>query len=783
MKSYSKGVQRCVCLYATVFSASASISLAVQISSISGNPTVGRFEKYEAAFTLDMVYSNPFDPDIVDIRAEITGPDEVVCEVPAFFYRDYEVYDVNPERYRNPGPEQWMFRFSPSEAGPYSYDIVVYENGAMALREEQAGMFECIDSANKGFIRRDGLDPACLRYDNGQPYLPIGHNVCWTSNGLGTFESNFQQMGVVGENWTRVWMTHFYNCSILEWRSDYSSYYQNLGRYSLQIAQRLDAMVEAAEQQGIGLQLVLQHHGQFSSTVNPNWDENPYNIANAAYGGFLSHPEDFFTDAQARKLTRNKYRYIIARWGYSPAILAWELWNEVQFTDGWSLNRDSVIAWHQEMADYIRSIDSHRHLITTSSNESGFASIWNHDTIDVVQVHHYGTPVIEPFKTATLELAQTYHKPVIIGEFGAGSVNGMNSETSIPDLPEPYKTQMLEGLVLHNGIWSAFFAKGSAHLWWWDTYIEAYGMYDIFAPLAIYAEGEDLAGMQPAPRAVQGFPSYWANPQVGDFFYMPTQKEFTLTGDIFLGMDKLGRYLHGGWQSARKTDPTFHLTMPEAGRLVLHVKEVSSYGSNSLRVRVNGAEVFSSGYAAGANNFTVSVGLTAGTQSVQVENTGQDWFDIASYEFAPNGDYLLNSTGLMSSDKALFWIYDINSQYGQVPSGVFSGEPMTVKGLSDGLYQVDFYHTRAGGGRFLRQHQASEAGQLSCTIPDFEYDIAVKVAPACVVDLPLLEIMAEEWMFTGAGMRSDYIEDRKINYLDFQELSAHWLDFCPESWW
>ena len=31
-----------------------------------------------------------------------------------------------------------------------------------------------------------------------------------------------------------------------------------------------------------------------------------------------------------------------------------ELWNEVQFTDGWSQTRSDVVAWHREMAEVLR---------------------------------------------------------------------------------------------------------------------------------------------------------------------------------------------------------------------------------------------------------------------------------------------------------------------------------------------------------------------------------------------------------------------------------------------
>lgn len=84
--------------------------------------------------------------------------------------------------------------------------------------------------------------------------------------------------------------------------------------------------MERAERHGIYFQLVLQHHGQYTTT-NSNWDENPWNAEN---GGFLNTPEEFLTSERAKELTRRKYRYIMARWSYSPQIMAWELFNEVQ---------------------------------------------------------------------------------------------------------------------------------------------------------------------------------------------------------------------------------------------------------------------------------------------------------------------------------------------------------------------------------------------------------------------------------------------------------------------
>ncbi|MCZ0212168.1 hypothetical protein OZK63_43170, partial [Streptomyces sp. UMAF16] len=68
----------------------------------------------------------------------------------------------------------------------------------------------------------------------------------------------------------------------------------------------------------------LNHHGQVSTTVNPEWNNNPYNIAN---GGPCNNTWDFFSNSTAKNLFKNRMRYIIARYGYSNTIMSWELFN------------------------------------------------------------------------------------------------------------------------------------------------------------------------------------------------------------------------------------------------------------------------------------------------------------------------------------------------------------------------------------------------------------------------------------------------------------------------
>jgi len=704
----------------------------IEIASISQNArSVGLYDKFELTFTLSQTYSNPFDPSVVDVTAQFVRPDGNAVTVPAFFYQDYDYVDGRYVNGRNPG---WKVRFAPERTGVYRVNriMVVDANGSTVFDPQVT--FTGVASRDRGIVRRDPRDPSYLRYADRRAYLPIGHDVAWLPGGPGDWEHYFTQMGAVSENWTRIWMTHFNEGQTLEWSTKQRGYYHGVGRLSLAMGWKLDRMIELAEANGIAIQLVLQHHGQFSTTTNSNWNQNPYNVANAAAdGGFLSKAEDFFTNPRAVQLTKNKFRYIVARWGYSRAILAWELFNEVQYTDGWRKNRDSVVKWHRDMANYIAALDPFDHLITTSSDSAGFNALWSLAGINVIQVHHYGTEPAAFIDRMTARLAG-YGKPVLLGEFGVGTTGGSRHvEQRVGRLSEPYKTQMLEALDLHNGIWAAFHRKSGAHLWWWDSYIEPFHLYDQFRALSRYAAGEDPAAyhLSRADLDTTGLPRWvLVSPELTGFSDQSAQTSFTVGPDgTVSGTDKLSAWLHGASKNAYRSDPTFTLDVLEGEVLRIHVQEVSGYGNNSLGVLVDGRQIFSSTYPNRSGGFTIEVPLPAGRHAVKIENTGKDWFRIASYEFLNPSQGSLEFLGLAGSDHAYLWAHDTGSGYGRTAHGTFSGVRIVLRGLNDGPYVAEFHQTRGPGGVLRTQTVSSTAGRLALSFPDFGRDIAVKIKP------------------------------------------------------
>jgi hypothetical protein len=756
---------------------------ATAISGISHNSaSIGKYTKYELTFTISPAYTNPFEPCEVDVMVRFHQPDGTEVNIPGFYYRLYNPSGSNPETYPTAGAISWKARFAPSQLGSHSCDIIVRDANGITTANN-ARTFTCVESGKKGFIRIDPNQHDFLKYDNGDTYIPIGENIGWNGGGTYRWDYYLKKMHNAGANWVRLWSCPYGDSGggnsdmavLLEGKIGLwgTTYFQGCGKPSQQTSMRMDRYVEIAEQNDIAIQFALQHHGQVSTDTDSDWANNPYNSANP--GGFLPDPCKYFTNTNAIKQTKNKYRYIVARWGYSTSIYAWELFNEVQWTNGWKKEPANVVAWHSTMASYIRSLDAFRHPVTTSSHGPGFENLWNLPDINLVEHHYYGNNTISVIEQ-TAQTLQDFNKPVLFAEFGLGG----NPEGD-SNMPEPYASQLKEGLEMHNGIWAAFLTKSTANLWWWDNYIDPCNLYGVYSPLAVYAAGENLAdcNLVTAPWAVSGMKAVHANPGLTSFDAITDQNIFYLDVDYFPGMEKLSQWLHGTTKDylGVRSDPNFHLTMPIAGSLRIHVSDTADWCSNSLRVRVNGVQIFSGTYPADANNFVITVPLSAGQQSVHIENTGLDWFNINDYEFTTT---MLGSIGLAGKQRGYYWIYDSDSQYGLINNGTFHNEQVVAKGLSDGLYDVDVYNTRSSGGVINSGTANSVAGQLTYTLPDFTKDIAVKVTG--VVDIYDLDAFCNYWLQTGSSIAADLNHDGKVDFVDFAILANYWMENTPGNW-
>ena len=235
------------------------------------------YPKIEASFSITNLATDPFDYTVTDVRAQIQLPDSSTISLPAF-------YD---------GGTTWRVRHTPALPGIYAISSVTLNGSPLTVALQPASWTVAGNPSGPGYVRVDPANTNRFITSNGRRYYPIGHDVAWWTNNT-QLPNIISKLGGTRENWSRIWMMQFYDSLNLEWPKVGS-----FGQYSLSVAQKWDAIVSAAEQNGVSFQLVLQHHGQYSSNVDPNWPQNPYNTVN---GGFLSSASQFFTNATRYRL-------------------------------------------------------------------------------------------------------------------------------------------------------------------------------------------------------------------------------------------------------------------------------------------------------------------------------------------------------------------------------------------------------------------------------------------------------------------------------------------------
>jgi len=402
-------------------------------SVVSNSSTIPRYGLFELTVNLTTLVADPYR---VRLSAHFTSPGG----------RNITVYGF-------PSHGQWKVRFTPTEVGNYSYYLATDE-GRKGGFSTIPQTFTCVDSGDGGFIRISENNGRYFVFDNGGTFFPIGINKGWIFDTEGNrgdgypsengthwdAERYFVEMEAHGINLVRVWM-----CS---WHLNVESKTMGLGRYDENEADRLDCLLRLCERHNVRLMLVFLTFTDFSSIYGPKFaNDNPYSSAN---GGPCNQPVDFFTNEKAKWCIKKRVDYILNRWGYSPYIFAWELWNEVDLVSG--ARESHWLPWHEEIAEYIRQQDPYGHPITTSfSGDKIFSNTFRSNATDIVQLHtykeNYGTKIAEVLREY-METLVTYGKPVLVGEFGTKFPPQRASHT-------------------HNGIWSsvALGSSGSAIVW------------------------------------------------------------------------------------------------------------------------------------------------------------------------------------------------------------------------------------------------------------------------------------------------------------------------------
>jgi hypothetical protein len=409
-----------------------------------------RFAVLEAEIKLAAAFKNPFDAKEVQVDALIATPGGGSLVLPAYF-------DSGAGR-----SSRWLARYAPGQVGEHSLKVRVLREGAEET--SKAFPFKVRPSAADGFLRLSPDSPYFFQHDSGKPFRGMGINLGWEAREAGapqkyTYDFLFPELKKRGSNLVRTWMCPW-NLP-LEWKKVSGGKYRDDDQtYNRSATKRLDELLALAERHGIYVILTLDYHGALKTKPdhwggNNHWSSHPYNRLN---GGPCERPADFFTHEEARRLYRNRLRYLVARWGHSPRVCAWELWNEVDHLVEEQVPQEAIVEWHREMAGYLREIDPHRHLVTTSVSHNELRGLFEIEAIDFVQTHLYGKTDAFPQKITALK--QKYGKPYVVGEFAFDWKSPQGQDAALFEAE------------LHLGLWRGLFSPTPILplTWWWEHF-------------------------------------------------------------------------------------------------------------------------------------------------------------------------------------------------------------------------------------------------------------------------------------------------------------------------
>ncbi|HEY5912598.1 MAG TPA: hypothetical protein VJA21_18510 [Verrucomicrobiae bacterium] len=430
------------------------------------------FERVEISVSGMPSATNPFDPEMVTLDLEVMPPSGKVVRVPGFFGREFSrKLEGNREVLSPQGDGGWRLRWLPLEPGPHKLVATASLDGRPVGRGE--AVMEVTAGKRRGLAR---VEPKQKRYfclDDGTPLFLNGLCVCWHgSRGTYDYDDWLEGCQKAGINYIRIWMWH--QAFGLEWDR------QDKLRYRQDNAWQLDRVLAEAERRGIFVMLCFDYHGIFE--VKPDfwggnnfWPRHPYNATN---GGPCQVQNDFFTNAEARKLYEKRLRYLVARWSAFRNIFAWEFFNEIDNEYAY-LKHNDVVAWHRDMGRHLRSIDPYRHLISSSfTGGSEKPDLFALPEMDFCQYHSYNEKhPAQMMAQKTARFFEKYQKPFFVSEYGT-DWKGWK-----PDTDPHFRA-------LHQAIWSGAFtgAAGTGMTWWWES-IHSANLYHHWSALAAFLQG------------------------------------------------------------------------------------------------------------------------------------------------------------------------------------------------------------------------------------------------------------------------------------------------------
>jgi hypothetical protein len=704
--------------------------------SASAPETVTQYRKCEIEVDLRGTWENPFDPEDVRLDAEVSCSWGASYVLPGFFMQPHKMQLVDGyEAFYAEGDGCWKVRLVGLGVGEMQVKLVAQDRSGRVEFALPAPI-RVVAGDERGFVRVSPIDPYYFIYDNGESYVPIGHNMPIYGRSRYGEGKALVTMAANGENWNRWWMSsHGFG---IEWE-------RQLGYYRQLQSAQIDHVLDLAEELDMSYMMCMDTHQDFR---NPGWKGNPYNKAN---GGPCENPVDWFRNEEAKKLYRQRLRYTVARWTYSQRIMCWEFGNEFE---GWAGSpADTVIEWHRGMAPFLAALDPYKHLISTSWwSKTGPVACWQIPELDIVQTHCY-TNDDQNVALPTISFCQTqrsqHAKPHMFAEFGIRS----HSTTADKDP---------EGWALHNSGWAAICSgcNGNAMPWWHENYIAPLNLYFHFQALRNFVDGLPFGREVWRPLSIRKptIPPSEAGPGANDAviktaggFRKAAVTEFRVAEDGRINDEhELLATLQGEGHTGLRSFPSFVVNYPAAGEFKLKVDTVSNSGH--LKIYIDEVlaldREFPCGDGIGKSSVwqeqwqlwqceydeELSIPVAAGEHRIRVENHGKDWVRIPYFIFTGCRRIIHRDVvcaGMICDSVGIVWLQNgLSSWYNHAHKQV-APLPAASYGIEvgkDGRYRVEWWETWKGQVSHSQEVEARN-GVLVLEPGPLTSDVAAKIFP------------------------------------------------------
>jgi hypothetical protein len=144
----------------------------------------------------------------------------------------------------------------------------------------------------------------------------------------------------------------------------------------------------------VGLRVLLTPYDTFFMWIR--WQRHPYAQAN---GGPCARRDTWLTCAETRRAIKHRLAFASDRWGGSPALFAWDLWNEIHPAHGGG-DPAAVAPFIDDLSAWLRAREQERRGYANLQTVSIFGPelvrhpalvepIFRHPSLDVANTHLY----------------------------------------------------------------------------------------------------------------------------------------------------------------------------------------------------------------------------------------------------------------------------------------------------------------------------------------------------------------------------------------------------------